>query len=233
MGDDAIGAAGHRARRSVRDPILGLGIVVAAFLGSLGISVVARDAAVARRPATPQEAASRLYGWPHRVDPIRALGDARALSRFDALETIVATAVKADGTVDLKVNGSVRYVLGGKRYAASVRPDAMPSKSRTQRCSRQTVRLGRDGLLAAPEREHQKCSEAEQWRLPEPACDMAQIWRLAAAEGVPTNTVARIEYRRASDGPRWKFRSEDGRHHLEISQDCTRRIERSNKRTLR
>jgi hypothetical protein len=208
------------------DKLHGLLVVGGAFLLSLGISLWAKrtsEPEQGRPPAPPTT--QGIVGWPNAIEPIATLSAARELTRRSLLRGMVIDGVKSDGTVDLKAPGA------GVRYAFQSLPGQGPQPARVpgvvprrNLCGRQNVELRAKGLYAAPDQLDAPCLPAQTDPLPEPRCELKELWEQAVHKGAKPRQRARIEYYRAIAGPAWRFELQDGSLSFAIYGDCRREL---------
>lgn len=209
-----------------RDRRIGLFIISVTFVAALCISWMAKEASrpeTSPPPGPPTTAG--VIGYPSSVDPIKTLPAARKLTLRTMLRGIDATGVKSDGTVDLGEGpGSVRYTFQsppGKGPQPPHDPNTVP---RRRYCGRQVVELRHEGLAADPDVAGYSCPTSPVDALPDPRCDMRDVWRRAIAKGAPKDRLAHIEYYRARGGPAWRFDLPGTSYHFVLYGDCGREL---------
>lgn len=225
MSSSGIGA--RSARTS--DKLHGLLVVGAAFLISLGISLWAKRISEPEQGSPPAPPTTEgVVGWPSAIRPLETLATARELTRRNQLRGIVIEGVKSDGTLDMKQAGtSVRYSfqsLPGQGPQPARVPGVVP---RRNLCGRQSVALREHGLYAEPDQLDAPCHPTPPDPLPEPRCQLSQIWEQAKQKGAGTQLYARIEYYRSAAGPAWRFELPDGSMRFSVYGDCRRELSRA------
>jgi hypothetical protein len=212
------------ARR--KDRVVGLSIVLIAFVVGVGISLAAKRAS---RPETSEPPGPPttvgVIGWRERVDVAKTMPRARELSQRPALRGFVAEGVKSDGTIDLSEGP------GRARYSFQSPPGHGPQPIgegglpvRRVFCGRQNVFLRTEGLVAEPDVADAPCQAKIPEPLPDPQCSLATIWQAALQRGVPSDRLARIEYYRSRSGPAWRFELPEGQHRFSLYGDCKREL---------
>ena len=209
-----------------RDRLLGLGIIVLAFTGTLGLSLWAKRASrpeLSEPPGPPTT--EGVEGFPSAVDPVQTLGAARALTRRKLLRGFAAEGVKSDGTVDLSEGpGRIRYAFQsppGEGPQPPREPGTLPSRTY---CGKQNVHLRHEGLVADPDVATFACAVAHTDPMPEPRCGTKQVWRHALERGAQADRLARIEYFRSRIGPAWRFELPGSSHRFTLYGDCGQEI---------
>jgi hypothetical protein len=215
-----------------RDRVVGLAIIVSAFVLSLAISWWARIVSDPK-PSPPPAPPSResIVGFPKAVDPLKNVERARSVSVRGLLQGIEAEDVAPDGTVEMKGRSRIVYTfqgLAGEGPQPAREPDELPTR---HYCGRQTVTIDRRGVYAQPDIASSPCSKRRGESLPEPRCTMADVWKRAREEGVPAKRTADIEYYRAKAGPAWRFR--DGRREYNFYGDCGKRLRGDDAKAVR
>jgi len=217
-----------------RDRVAGFSIIFVAFAAALVISWKASDAVkpnVAPPPGPPTS--DGLAGYPSRVDPVGALGTARALTGREQLRRIVAAGVAADGTVDLeRANATIRYEFDSAQGEGPEPPRPAGTVRSVHYCGRQTVHIGRDGIFADPDQPRAVCRHNTGSPLPEPRCTPARLWALARDRGAPNSGVASIEYFRAHGGPAWRFSLPEAKVGFTVFGDCERELKGKDARPI-
>jgi hypothetical protein len=214
--------AAQRARH--RDRVAGLTVVSVAFFIALAISWWAKLKSQPDSLAPPGPPTTvGIVGYPSAIDPIQVLGVARGLTRRTQLRGIAVEGVKSDGTVDVS-NGTSQV-----RYSFRSLPGEGPQPSRDRHelrhspyCGEQTLRLGRDGLVAEPDRGDARCNPIFADALPDPHCGPRDVWRHALTRAPGTAGLARIEYYRADAGPAWRFAGNG--QSFSLYGDCAREL---------
>ncbi len=224
----------QREARRRRDRLIGLVIISVTFVVALGVSWWARRAArpeLSKPPAPPTTAG--LVGFPKSVDPIKSLAAARKTTERRLLRGITAEGVKSDGTVDVdKPAGRIRYEFQsppGQGPQPKRPPDTLP---RRPYCGRQTVHITKKGLYADPDVAGYLCSPRHYDELPDPRCNMKDVWARAIAKGAPKDHLARIEYYRAHAGPAWRFELPGTRYRFSLYGDCGRELKGDDAATI-
>ncbi len=228
MSDLTPAAADPAAKRAARkDRVLGLSIVAVAFVLSLALSLWAKSASRPETSAPPgPPRTDGIAGYPSAVSPTQVLPLARTLTRRTLLRGFVAEGVRSDGTVDLSEGpGQVRFSFqspAGQGPQPAREPGTLP---RRDFCGKQNVHLRKEGLVADPDLAEYPCPPTHTDPLPEPRCDLRQIWARALAKGAPRDQLARIEYYRSAAGPGWRFELPGTPHRLTLYGDCARELE--------
>lgn len=228
MSDLYPAAADPAAKRAARrDRVLGLSIVAVAFVLSLALSLWAKSASRPETSAPPgPPRTDGIAGYPSQVSPTQVLQLARTLTRRTLLRGFVAEGVRSDGTVDLSEGpGQVRFSFqspAGQGPQPAREPGTLP---RRDFCGKQNVHLRKEGLVADPDLAEYPCPPMHTDPLPEPRCDLRQIWARALAKGAPRDQLARIEYYRSAAGPGWRFELPGTPHRLTLYGDCARELE--------
>ncbi len=211
-----------------RDRVVGLMIVLVAFVASIALSLWAKRASkpeVAAPPAPPTTGG--VVGFPNAVDVVGSLQGARAVTSRKILRNIWAEGVKSDGIIDLNgVSGRARYTfqsLAGDGPQPTREPGTLP---RRHYCGKQTVHLKKEGLLADPDVTDYPCPSQVLDPLPEPPrCGFAEVWAHAIKQGAPRDRMARIEYYRAKAGPAFRFEIPGTAHKFVLYGDCGRELD--------
>jgi hypothetical protein len=212
------------ARR--RDRLVGLLIVVVAFLIALGISWWAKLASRPESAPTPgPPTSSGIEGYPSAVDPIQVLGLARELTRRTLLRGIWAEGVRSDGTLDLgEGHGRARYLFQSPP-GEGPQPQREPGTlARRHYCGTQTVHLRREGLVADPDVADIHCPLPTTEHLPDPRCTLRDVWQHAIRKGAPRNQLSRVEYYRSRAGPAYKFELPGTQYRFSLYGDCEREL---------
>ncbi|MFO0570646.1 MAG: hypothetical protein U0263_33725 [Polyangiaceae bacterium] len=211
-----------------RDRVVGLMIIIAAFVAGLAMSLWAKGKT---RPELPEPPApptlGGIVGYPNAVDILSSLPGARAVTKRTLLRNIWAEGVKSDGTLDLNdITGRARYTfqsLEGEGPQPAREPGTLP---RRHYCGKQTVHLKKEGLVADPDVTDYPCPSQTLDPLPEPPrCGFAEVWAHAIKSGAPRERMARIEYYRAKAGPAWRFEIPGTPHKFALYGDCGRQLD--------
>ncbi len=220
-------AALEAARR--KDRWVGLVVVALCFALGLALSVWAKRKSrpeTAEPPGPPTTAG--LEGYPSQVDPIQALGVARQLTKRILLRGMVAEGVKSNGVVDLSEGpGRARFAFQspeGHGPQPAREPGTLP---RRHYCGKQNVHLRKEGLVADPDVSDYPCTAVLPEHLPDPKCNLRDVWAHAIRKGAPRDRLARIEYYRAKGGPAWRFELPGTPHRFSLYGDCARVLEPS------
>jgi hypothetical protein len=214
----------HLARE--RDKRLGLVIVLLAFFIGIGISAWAKHAS---RPETSEPpgppVTDGVVGYPDHVDVVKTFAAARSMTKRTLFRGFTAEGVRSDGTIDVSEGpGRARYAFqspAGHGPQPAVEPGTLP---RRQYCGRQDVRLRHEGLVLDPDRADAQCGVRHPEPLPDPQCDLREVWRHALNKGAPSDRLARIEYYRARTGPAFRFELAEGGHTFVLYGDCKREL---------
>ncbi|HMJ12968.1 MAG TPA: hypothetical protein VK524_16215, partial [Polyangiaceae bacterium] len=196
------------ARRAARtDRILGLSIVAVAFVLSLALSLWAKTASRPETSAPPgPPRTDGITGYPSAVSPTQIIPVVRTLTRRTLLRGFVAEGVRSDGTVDLSEGpGQVRFSFQSPAGQGPQPPREPGSLPRRDYCGKQNVHLRKEGLVADPDLAEYPCPPAHADPLPDPRCDLRQVWAHALTKGAARERLARIEYYRSNAGPAWRF----------------------------
>jgi hypothetical protein len=207
-----------------RDRVVGLGIVAAAFVVALAISLWAKVQSRPETSAPPGPPTTEgVVGWPERVDPVRTLAAARELTKRTLLRGIVMNGVTSDGRVDLTEGpGNVQYIFqSAPGEGPQPTPDPSPRLRRTF-CGLQRVQLRKEGLVAEPDNAVYACRVSQPDALPDPRCGPKEVWQHALTRGAQRDQPAHIEYYRAKAGPAWRFSA--GVIQFSLYGDCGREL---------
>ncbi|HWZ92760.1 MAG TPA: hypothetical protein VNW92_28035, partial [Polyangiaceae bacterium] len=164
------------------DRLRGLVTVSLAFVLCLLISVWAKRRArpeVSLPPGPPTTVG--VVGFPQRVDVVKTLPAARALTPRGMLRNIAADSVASDGAVDVSGIGHVRYSFQSAPGQGPQPVREPGTLARRPYCGKQSVDIGKTGLVAEPDSPDASCSPRASDPLPEPRCTLADIWAFAAA----------------------------------------------------
>jgi hypothetical protein len=195
------------ARR--RDRVVGLIIIGLAFLGCLGLSLFAKHLSTPRPapdPAPPSTA--RLPGFPGAVRPFELVKRAHEVTVRSLFVGFDADGVRADGTMDFAQKGTkLRFAFQSPQGIGPQPPREGGTLPKRTYCGRQSVRVGKHGLVAEPDDAKVGCPRPEPEALPSPppACGLEQVWALAKKRRIKDDGPARIEYFRADSGPAYRF----------------------------
>lgn len=213
------------ARR--RDKTIGTVIVVVAFLLSLAISLWAKhhsrpEVSEPPKPATPEG----VVGFPSAVDALATLPAARLLTKRPMLRGIIAEGVRANGTIDAQQSGSrVRYTFQSPPGHGPQPPREPGTLPRQHYCGKQTVQIKKNGIAADPDRAEAPCVASQGEPLPDPQCNLRDLWEAAKKRGFPSERLARIEYYRSKAGPAWRFELPgSGKFRFSLHGDCQREL---------
>lgn len=208
------------------DRLRGLIIVGLTFVVCLLVSVWAKGRARPELSAPPGPPTTvGISGFPKHVDVVQTLVQARTLTRRNLLRSIQADGVDSSGHVDVTTTGGARYSFQSAAGQGPQPPREPGTLARRPYCGRQTVDLGKSGLVAEVDSADASCSPHPSDPLPEPHCTLADVWAFALARGVDKNREAHIEYYRASAGPAWRFEAGGGRNRFSLYGDCKRELE--------
>ncbi len=212
------------ARR--KDRIVGLAVVLVAFVLALGISWWAKVRSrpeVAAPPGPPITAG--LVGFPEAVDPIKTLPAARDATRRSLLRGIWAEGVRGDGTIDLSEGpGRARYLFQSPPGQGPQPPREPGTLARRHHCGKQTIHLRREGLVADPDISDFPCPAQGTDHLPDPRCSFRDVWAYAIKKGAPRDQLARIEYYRSRAGPAHRFELPGTQYRFSLYGDCAREL---------
>lgn len=209
-----------------RDRVAGFSIIFVAFAAALVISWKASEAVkpnVAPEPAPPSS--EGLSGYPGQVDPVLTLSLAQGLTGRQQLRRIVATGVASSGKVDLERPGaSIRYEFDSAQGEGPEPPRPAGTVRAAHYCGRQTVNVKRDGIYAEPDQPRAPCRANTGAPLPEPRCNLDQLWAEALRRGAPASVYATVEYFRSNEGPAWRYSSPEAKVNFTLFGDCEREL---------
>ncbi len=201
-----------------RDRQFGLGLIFASFVVALGLSWIAKEAAMPRLappPAAPTT--TGLGGFPSAVAPLSIFDAAKALTVREKLVGMALSSVKADGTIDVTNGGSARFVFRSVEGEGPEPAREYGTLAARKYCGFQVVVLDQAGLGARPDVSDADCRRAIE-PLPPPTCTPVALWDLGKQKGADATQTATIEYYRSGAGPAWFFQS--GSVALWLSGDC-------------
>jgi hypothetical protein len=228
MSEPSFAATDPAVKRAARkDRVVGLSIVAVAFVLSLALSLWAKSASRPETSAPPGPPRTEgIQGYPSAVSPTQVLPLARAQTRRSLLRGFVAEGVRNDGTVDLSEGpGQVRFSFQSPAGQGPQPPREPGTLPRREFCGKQNVHLRKEGLVADPDMPEYPCPASHTDPLPEPRCDLSQIWARALAKGAPRDQLARIEYYRSGAGPAWRFEVAGTPHRLTLYGDCANELD--------
>jgi hypothetical protein len=204
-----------------RDKRLGLVIVLAAFVLAIGISIWAKHASRPETSDPPGPPVTKgVVGFPDRVDVVRTLPAARAMTKRTLFRGFIAEGVRSDGTIDVSEGpGRARYVFQSPPGLGPQPEREAGTLPRRQYCGKQDVRLRHEGLVVEDDKADAACSSRNPEPLPEPTCTLADIWRHALGKQYPGDRLARIEHYRARAGAAYRFELPEGNHFV-VQGDC-------------
>jgi hypothetical protein len=212
--------------------VVGLSIVLVAFLLSLALSLWAKQASrpeVSEPPGPPS--VDGVVGYPNQVDVVRTISAARRMTERPLFLGFVAEAVQSDGTVDVSEGpGGVRYVFQspeGQGAHPEREPGTLP---RRHYCGKQTVVLRREGLAVEPDVANARCPPGEIEPLPVPRCQLSDVWNRARQRGVASDQLAHVEYYRSKAGPAFRFEIKGTRHQFSLDRKCERVLSKADSR---
>ncbi len=220
----ATAAAEDPARR--RDRMLGLGIVVASFVATLGISYWSRHASTPERATEPEPpSAAGIEGWPKSVDALQVLPIARDATSRISFRGMVAVGVTSDGSMNFG-NESTRIRFSFQSPAAhGPQPPRPPGTLPTRTyCGKQNLHVSSSGLVADPDLATHPCPVPWTDGLPPPRCTLADVWEHALKKGADPKRPARVEYYRSRVGPAWRFEIPGWSHGFTLYGDCASEI---------
>jgi hypothetical protein len=223
-GPEAVDSSDARARR--RDKVIGLGIVAVAFAVSMLISLWAKYNSAPPESVEPDPPTTAgLTGFPKKVDPVATLARARALTQRPLFRGFVAEGVGPSGLVDVSDKGSrIRYSFQsepGRGAQPPREPGTLPSRTF---CGRQSVVVTHEGIGAEPDAVSFPCTGTQHEALPEPKCQLSELWQRAKKKGAPPRREARIEYYRSPRGPAYRFSIPGTKHRWVVGADCEREL---------
>lgn len=213
----------HRALPPTNnDRVLGLGLIAASFVVALGLSWRAKESVTPRLAAPPKAPTSEgISGFPNAVEPTALLERAKQLTERDQLVGIALSGVNADGTLDVGLGSSARYVFRSLEGQGAEPPREYGELAARRYCGFQVVVLNQAGLGALPDVSDADCKRAIE-PLPAPTCGAQAVWATAKHHGADPAQSATIEYYRAQSGPAWYFQS--GATTLWLGADCTKQL---------
>lgn len=201
-----------------RDRMLGLGLIFASFVVALGVSWLAKEAAMPRLALPPAPPSTTgIDGFPSAVAPLAVFETAKALTVRDKFVGMALSSVKADGTIDVTNGGSARFVFRSEEGEGPEPEREYGTLAARRYCGFQVVALDQSGLGAKSDVSDADCKRAIE-PLPPPACKPAALWDLGKQKGADATQTATIEYYRAGSGPAWFFQS--GETTLWLAGDC-------------
>jgi hypothetical protein len=226
-GPEPVAADVQAARR--RDKLLGLCLIMAAFVVALGISWWAKVASRPERSEPPGPPTTEgIVGYPEAVRPVATLAAVRKLTKRRLLRGMVAEGVQSSGTVDVSEGpGRVRYTFQSPPGEGPQPPREPGTLPRRPYCGKQTVHLRKEGLVADPDIAAYPCSPVHADPLPEPRCSLRDVWVRALGHGAQPGRLARIEYYRAQAGPAWRFEIPGTPYRFSLYGDCGRELDAS------
>lgn len=203
-----------------KDRVLGLGLIAASFVVALGLSWRAKESAMPRLAVPPAPPSSDgIVGFPKAVDPLPLLDRAKQLTERDQLVGVSLSGVKDDGTIDVSLGGTGRFVYRSLEGQGAEPPREYGELAARKYCGFQIVALSQSGLGALPDVSDADCKRAIE-PLPPPTCGAQAVWATAKQRGADVTQTATIEYYRANAGPAWFFQS--GTVTLWLGADCTK-----------
>lgn len=207
-----------------RDRVLGLVILFAAFVTSIGISLWAKRVSEPEVSDPPAPATSAgIEGFPSAVDPIRTLPLARSLTPRALLRGFIADGVTRDGKVDVGRRGAtIQYVFQSPPGQGPQPPRQAGDVPRRNLCGRQAIQIGKNGIVAEADQARIFCP-SKLLELPEPKCRLSDVWRYAIkVKRAKKKRRARIEYYPAKAGPAFRF--DLSSMHFSLDGSCQREL---------
>jgi hypothetical protein len=209
------------------DRLSGLLIVSVAFVLCLVLSAWAkrRSMPVFSAPPAPPTTTG-VVGFPSTVDPLKTLPRARELTPRNLLRGITVEGVKSDGTID--VTAGIALARYSFQSAAGEGPEPLREQGTLARrtyCGRQSVELNQHGLVAEADAADAPCPPHPVDPLPEPHCNLADLWAHAVERGVPKERLAHVEYYRSEAGPALHFDARHPRGRFTLYGDCKRELD--------
>jgi hypothetical protein len=225
---------GEGERRSRRDRLVGLTILLTAFCLSLGISWWAKAKSRPQEAGPPRPPVQAgIAGYPRSVDPLQALSVARGLTQRTLLGGVSIDGVRADGTVDLDSGaGRVFYVFRSPPGQGPQPARDPGERVRHLYCGRQMIALGREGMVAGPDMAGLPCSREHVEALPDPGCGPRELWRHALQKQPKAQGLAKAEYYRSQAGPAWRFDLSGSMLSFTLYGDCARELDAADAQRL-
>jgi hypothetical protein len=126
--------------------------------------------------------------------------------------------------VDVKSGskGRVRYTFQSPPGHGPQPPREPGTLPRQLYCGKQTVQIKKTGLAADADKAGTPCSSNQGEPLPDPQCQVRDLWQFAIKQGAPSDRLAEIEYYRSKAGPAWRFAVPGTKHRFAIYGDCQR-----------
>lgn len=203
--------------------LTGIGILVAAFLGCMGLSLWAMHISTPGALAAPEPpTVEALAGFPEKVRPFELVERAAQLTERTQFVGFAIKGLRRDGTLDLtEESSSVRYSFQdprGKGMQPPRKGGTLPSRTY---CGKQSVRLSKEGLGAMWDNPSSGCPSGGVPEVPKasPGCGPEQLWKMAEKRRIPSGGSAQVDYYRARSGPVYRFKH--GSHQFVVSAtDC-------------
>ena len=210
----------HNQPSTSNDRVLGLGLIAASFVVALGLSWRAKESVMPRLAVAPKAPTSDgIAGFPNAVEPTALLERAKQLTERDQLVGIALSGVNADGTLDVGLGSSARYVFRSLEGQGAEPAREYGELAARRYCGFQVVVLNQAGLGALLDVSDADCKRAIE-PLPPLSCGAQTVWATAKQRGADPTQPATIEYFRAQAGPAWYFQS--GATTLWLGADCAK-----------
>ncbi|MCH2109896.1 MAG: hypothetical protein MK135_11230 [Polyangiaceae bacterium] len=214
----ALFGPGHR-----KDTFSGLTVLLLAIVGSLSLSLWAREQTIPRAARTPGPPTKDVPGFPQAVDPFQALAQAAALSERELFVGVVVDGVLPDGRVDLsKPKTKVRYSFQSARGLGPQPSRPAGTLPKNTYCGKQNVILDKEGLVAQKDRTKQTCGRKPPLGLSVPeSCTLADVMSFAKSrKNLPKKGPVRIEFFQATGGPAYRFSKGGKKRFTLAARDC-------------
>jgi hypothetical protein len=193
-----------------KDMVLGLGILVGAFIGCMGLSLWAMHLSTPGALSAPEPpVTSGLPGFPSQVRPLDLVDTARSFTDRTLLVGISIKGLKRDGTVDLSDEAnSVRYAFQDPRGLGAQPPRKGGTLPARMYCGKQSVRITASGIGATWDNPAANCpgGGVPEVPRPTPACGVPELWKLADKRRMVGTGTAQLDYLKARPGAIFRFK---------------------------
>lgn len=200
---------------------LGLGVLLLAFVGCLGLSLLAMH------EATPQEipkplppTTDALPGFPTRVRPFELLGRAREMTERTVFVGMTVRGLRKDGSLDLtEESHNVRYSFQDPRgigLQPTRKGGTLPTRTY---CGKQSVRLTVEGIGSTADTPGIPCTGSGPEALPPPACKMSELSKVAEKKKVVLAGGVHLDYFKSRAGPAYRIKH-GSRQVTILGSDC-------------